>query len=436
MGKRSRRRGDKPDDGPTAGAATAEAAADGDAPAADERRARRPGATGASPLASDGRLHQAQLLIEEADHLGHLYRWIVLAGEVPRAQDWLRREDWPHPDDVIHVFGSWEKFLQHAQVPESRLLARLRTAEDGRARGRRPGGARPSASWPAWRTSGARPRPPAAAARRPRPSARRPRPAPSAWPRQLERAEARAALAEAAPGRAPRSRPRRARRRARTPRTSGSPPTRRSRTSSRPSAPTARSCCARSRRSARRPPRRAGRSPASRRRARGGRARPRPTPRGPPTRPRRAPSSEAVDRAAAEAPRAALHRPTRARRPQDSPFRRPADILDALRRLDRLAGLYADPAGFGTSLTSAAQDLGLKWRQDVSEIARSRNPHAYSATVDGRRVDLGPHVAIGSGSGAGFIARIYLHVADGSGEVPRGLYVGHVGRHLPDTTTG
>jgi hypothetical protein len=50
-------------------------------------------------------------------------------------------------------------------------------------------------------------------------------------------------------------------------------------------------------------------------------------------------------------------------------------------------------------------------------------------------MELGPHVAIGSGSGAGFIARIYLHVADGSGDVPRGLYVGHVGRHLPDTTT-
>jgi hypothetical protein len=71
----------------------------------------------------------------------------------------------------------------------------------------------------------------------------------------------------------------------------------------------------------------------------------------------------------------------------------------------------------------------------VSELARSRKPHAYTVTHDGARLELGPHVAIGSGSGAGFIARIYLHVADGSGDVPRGLYVGHVGRHLPDTTT-
>src|SRR5262249_49766042 len=119
----------------------------------------------------------------------------------------------------------------------------------------------------------------------------------------------------------------------------------------------------------------------------------------------------------------------------DSPYRRPADVLDTLLRLDELAGLYADPEGFGRSLSQAAEDLGLSWRQNVSELARSRKPHAYTVTHAGERLELGPHVAIGSGSGAGFIARIYLHVADGSGEIPRGLYVGHVGRHLPDTTT-
>ena len=57
------------------------------------------------------------------------------------------------------------------------------------------------------------------------------------------------------------------------------------------------------------------------------------------------------------------------------------------------------------------------------------------AAKNAAKLELGPHVAIGSGSGAGFVARIYLHVADGSGQVPRGIYVGHVGRHLPDTTT-
>ncbi len=120
----------------------------------------------------------------------------------------------------------------------------------------------------------------------------------------------------------------------------------------------------------------------------------------------------------------------------DSPYRRPADVLEALGRLDELATMYADPDGFGRSLSQAAGELGLTWKGNVSELARSRKPNHYSITHDGERLELGPHVAIGSGSGAGFIARIYLHVADGSGAVPRGLYVGHVGRHLPDTTTG
>ncbi len=102
--------------------------------------------------------------------------------------------------------------------------------------------------------------------------------------------------------------------------------------------------------------------------------------------------------------------------------------------LDALAGRFA--AGeMGVSLVQAASEAGLTYKQGVSEIARSRNPHHYSVGWEGHRLELGPHVALGSGSGAGFIARIYLHVADGTGEVPRGLYVGHVGRHLPDTTT-
>jgi hypothetical protein len=71
----------------------------------------------------------------------------------------------------------------------------------------------------------------------------------------------------------------------------------------------------------------------------------------------------------------------------------------------------------------------------VSELARTRWAKHYVITHEGTSLDLGPHIALGSGSGAGLIARIYLHVADGNGGVARGIYVGHVGRHLPDTTT-
>ena len=145
--------------------------------------------------------------------------------------------------------------------------------------------------------------------------------------------------------------------------------------------------------------------------------------------------AEAVERAAAQAQHLVFTRAAH-EAAADSPYRRPADVLDTLHAPRRARRPLRRPRRASAARSSqAADELGLTWRQNVSELARSRKPHAYSVIHDGERLELGPHVAIGSGSGAGFIARIYLHVADGSGDVPRGLYVGHVGRHLPDTTT-
>jgi len=81
---------------------------------------------------------------------------------------------------------------------------------------------------------------------------------------------------------------------------------------------------------------------------------------------------------------------------------------------------------------------GRVWRmtaEHAPELARSRNPDLYSFTFQSRRLALGPHLAIGSGSGAQFVARIYFALHEGDDDLPRGIYVGHVGRHLPDTTT-
>ena len=89
-------------------------------------------------------------------------------------------------------------------------------------------------------------------------------------------------------------------------------------------------------------------------------------------------------------------------------------------RLDELAGLYERPEGFGQSLGQAANELGLNWRADVSELARGRWPEHYRFSHDGHDLWMGPHVALGSGSGANNIARIYLHVADGDDGLPRG----------------
>jgi hypothetical protein len=418
MGKRSRRRGEQT--GPQEAAERAEDATGTDgAPA---------------PLRPDARLREVALLVEEADYLHALYRWIVLTGEVPRAQDWLRREEWPHPDYVIDVFGSWEKFLQHAEIPSSPLLARLREAEDERRSlaAREQQAERDLARVEDLRRQAetARRRREAADAERGELLARAER-----LDAQLQRAEARADAAEGHLAER-----RQQAEEAAGPRGEASDEwlaahealldelqaVRAHREELLRQVEELREAAAQDAKTI------AGLSAALGEAAGG----PEANGAGTAAEDVGAPASveEAVRRAADEA-RHLKFTEAAYETAADSPYRRPADVLDTLLRLDELAGLYADPEGFGRSLGQAAEDLGLTWRQNVSELARSRKPHAYTITHDGERMELGPHVAIGSGSGAGFIARIYLHVADGSGDVPRGLYVGHVGRHLPDTTT-
>jgi len=143
---------------------------------------------------------------------------------------------------------------------------------------------------------------------------------------------------------------------------------------------------------------------------------------------------EAVERAAATAEHLRFA-PRAFETAGDSPFRRPGLVLRTLRQLDELAARHA-AGDMGMSLAQAAREVGItQWKAGVSELARTRWRDEYLVTIDGQEAELGPHVALGSGSGAGFIARIYLHVADGDDGLPRGLTVGVVGRHLPDTTT-
>jgi len=398
---------------------------------AGQGRSGRPGRPG-RPKA-DARLREVSLLVEEADYLAHLYRWIVLVGDPPSAQDWLKTEDWPHPDVVVEVFGSWDRFLAAAEVPESPLLARLREAE---RRARDMDARERSLERELSRVEDLRRQAETARRRREAAEVERDEEARRAIRLEAEvaRAESRAANAEA----------RLAERRQEAEHmaaesTAGEPSddwltAHEALLGELEAVRTHREDLLRQveeqREGAERDRQAIARLSTALAEAGG---RPLEDEAGDDAEPP-ATVLEAVERAAGRFEHLTFTR-SAFESAADSPFRRPADILDALERLDRLGALYADPSGFGTSLAEAATGLGLTWRSDVSELARNRHPDRYTAVHDGARLDLGPHVAIGSGSGAGFIARIYLHVADGSGDVPRGLYVGHVGRHLPDTTT-
>jgi hypothetical protein len=143
---------------------------------------------------------------------------------------------------------------------------------------------------------------------------------------------------------------------------------------------------------------------------------------------------EAVERAAAQAEHLRFA-PRAFDTAADSPFRRPGLVLKTLRQLDELATRFA-AGDMGMSLSQAAASIGItQYKQGVSELARTRYEKDYTFTYEGHDLLVGPHVGLGSGSGAAFVARIYLHVEDGREGLARGITVAVVGRHLPDTTT-
>jgi hypothetical protein len=427
MGKRARRRGDS-------------SAPNGETPS--ERPTQEDKGSGNRRPGSDGRLTEVSYLIAEADLLLHLYRWIVLVGDLPKAQDWLADDRWPHPDAAVETFGSWEGFLKEAAVADSPLLQRARRHEE---EARRMAARERELERDEGRAADLRRREELAGRRREEAEAAR-----DEHERRATRLEARVTAAEQRADHAESAladQRRAAERTAQATRGTGAEgepseewlaahegalaeleSVRAHREELLAEIEGLREAAEHDRRAIARLGALMGEEGAATDGAQDG-AVVAPPAAGEPSTP-----LDAVRRARVEAQHL-IFTDAAEESAADSPFRRPADLLEALLRLDRLAELHAPEEGFGASLGQAARDLGLSWKQGVSDTARSRKPHAYAVTHDGERLDLGPHVAVGSGSGAGYIARIYLAVEDGAGTLPRGIYVGHVGRHLPDTTT-
>lgn len=123
----------------------------------------------------------------------------------------------------------------------------------------------------------------------------------------------------------------------------------------------------------------------------------------------------------------------------DSPFWRPDMVLQDFIKLDKVAEAYLRPEGIGQPVGQFAQDLGLDWRSGVGEVWYGIHPNDYHFAYEGETLRVAEHVRVANGSGAQRCARIYCSFHPGSdqeGDIPRGVYVGPVGRKLPDSTTG
>ena len=367
--------------------------------------------------------------------LYHLYRWTLLTGELPEPEDWQRRDDWPHPNWVEDVYGNWDAMLDASGVDDARLLGMYEEQEKKLKEARR-------------RADEATARARALAREESRePELRR---QVDVAKRKREEAEDARAHAEAEASRAraeleaQRERAEAAERKLAEGRESPA--------AEDPEIARLRAELAAARRDidsmrgeqerlvssleAARDERDQARQALRRVQAElGAREDALPEDAEPAEEDGKLGNVlEAVKRAARDAKHLVFAQ-SAFESAGESPFRHPARVYDTLMRLDELAGLYARPEGFGQSLGQAANELGLNWRGDVSELARGRWPEHYRFNHGGHDLWMGPHVALGSGSGANNIARIYLHVSDGDDGLPRGLIVASVGRKKPDTTT-
>jgi len=102
---------------------------------------------------------------------------------------------------------------------------------------------------------------------------------------------------------------------------------------------------------------------------------------------------------------------------------------DAILAVGRVAQGWHENS-LGMDFDTAFDEAGYTLRT-VSSITQHRHAKDYGRTYDSQRILLGPHLALGDGGSTDTIFRVYWYLD----EKERRFVVGHVGRHLPDSST-
>src|SRR3954470_15320440 len=53
-----------------------------------------------------------------AEIIAEMFRWTALTGQPPTEREWLRDKQWPHPDVVVELFGSWDDAMKDAGLDQ------------------------------------------------------------------------------------------------------------------------------------------------------------------------------------------------------------------------------------------------------------------------------------------------------------------------------
>jgi hypothetical protein len=112
-----------------------------------------------------------------------------------------------------------------------------------------------------------------------------------------------------------------------------------------------------------------------------------------------------------------------------SPYRQPDKVRESLIKLGDVAASY-HAGSLSSGIKEASRAAGLQFAGDISQTAKGKHRRDYERTYNSRKIMLGPHLVLGKGS-PDTCLRIYFYID----EDLRAFVVGHVGRHLGDTTT-
>ena len=116
-----------------------------------------------------------------------------------------------------------------------------------------------------------------------------------------------------------------------------------------------------------------------------------------------------------------------------SPYKLPERVEEALAALDEVASIWAETVSSGKpggSVRQLFKERGFDYADDISQTTKGKWGDEYTATYEGQKLDISPHITIGAKQPDTCIS---IHWAWHKDE--RLVLVAHVGRHKTNTKT-
>jgi len=116
-----------------------------------------------------------------------------------------------------------------------------------------------------------------------------------------------------------------------------------------------------------------------------------------------------------------------------SPYKQPERVQEALAALEEVASIWAKTIGSGKAGGSVRQlfkERGFDYADDVSQTSKGKWGSEYTATYNGQKLDISPHITLGAKQPETCISIHWAWHKD-----DKVALVAHVGRHKTNTKT-